>query len=117
MLAGGVRWILPFAIVTLLGCRSVWVHPDATAEKYANDLFFCRQGMERSEWQARAESEFDTRSDRAWALEGTDEPKVVNRAWKSCMVSLGWDTVVGSRSSPPWRTPRPPQAHRRFGPK
>lgn len=95
----------------LLGCRSIWYHPQATAEKYEQDLFFCQHGMELSEWQARHAG---TESERAWALGQRAVPGPVQHGWKQCMVRLGWNTRVGFRSEPPWSS-RPPAPSRGRG--
>ena len=81
------------AAVLLTGCRTIWIHPDATPEKYEDDKYFCQHGVERGEGLPPAETE----SERAWALE---EPP--SRAdWKQCMLRLGWDTIPGARWLPP----------------
>lgn len=92
----------------LVGCRTVWVHPNATADKYADDTFFCKYGIERSEWvpPEPREGERGTASERAWALESPEdyaslgEPR---KNWKRCMVRLGWGTASGGRDGYEWR--------------
>ncbi len=86
----------------LVACRSIWVHPEAPAEKYASDLFFCQRGIELSEWRETQQAGTDTRSDRAWALGDAAAPAVVMPGWKHCMIRLGWHTRAGSRSEAPW---------------
>ena len=101
----------------LLGCRTIWVHPDATAEKYYNDLFFCRYGIERSEWKPEPDSGGTaTDSERAWALEGeeVEVPRKMNPDWKKCMVRLGWTTSTGGRGDEPWWKPMPPMREELF---
>lgn len=89
----------------LVGCRTVWVHPEATADKYASDLFFCQRGIELSEWRETHETSTGTRSDRAWALGDDAAPAAELPGWKHCMIRLGWDTRVGFRSEAPWSSP------------
>jgi hypothetical protein len=97
--------------VSLVGCRTVWVHPEATAQKYADDTFFCKYGVERSEWVSEAGVEAERQ--RALAPAGG----VINRAWKHCLRELGWTTTTGSRSNEAWSTPEAtPSKRRRNGP-
>ncbi len=111
--AVGIASLL-LASLSLVGCRTIWVHPDATAEKYENDMFFCRYGIERSEWKPEPKpDEPVTESERAWALEGPNEvpPGEVRAGWKKCMVRLGWSTSSSGRGDRPWRTPLPPRGY------
>lgn len=97
----------------LVGCRTVWVHPEATAKKFDEDTFFCKYGIERSEWEPDP-AEPTTDSERAWAFEGGSQPATVSPGWKRCMLKLGWDTSVSFRSAKPWRKPTQ-QKPRRYG--
>jgi hypothetical protein len=103
-----MRRAVVLAAFAVLGCRSIWYHPEATGEKYTRDLFFCQHGMELAEWRAQLPN---TASERAWALGEGVVPGPVDRGWKQCMVRLGWDTRVGFRSEKPWsrRPPAPPR--------
>ncbi len=109
---GTMKYTVILSAILLLGCRSVWVHPEATAQKYEGDLFFCKHGVERSEWKPDP-GEVATDSDREWALGGGSQPTVVREGWKHCMIRLGWHTVVGGRSEKPWRTPA--ERRKRYG--
>ena len=72
-----------------LGCHAVWTHPDATAEKYNRDLYYCRYGVEPDPNLTEAEIR-----QRALLLQRKD--------WKQCMTALGWTKTTGSASSEPW---------------
>ena len=71
------------------GCRSVWVHPDASEVKYQNDMARCKYGTSSEELQ------------RILATETSPIPQY-RSDWKRCMDLLGWHTQVRRRSSPPW---------------
>lgn len=76
----------------LLGCRTVWVHPKATAEKYQTDFARCKYGMTPAELERIMDDPHK------------DFPPQ-RRDWKRCMQLLGWHTKVGSRSHRAWDTP------------
>ena len=122
----GLGLLATLLAASAFGCRTVWVHPEATAEKYSGDLFFCHYGVERVVWEAeRARDAPETApvaaaapgaADRSWALgEATPAPAPgpVRAGWKRCMVNFGWDTSASGRRDRPWRTPRPPRS--RYG--
>jgi hypothetical protein len=101
--------------LVFVACRTVWVHEEATAEKYANDIFFCKYGLERSEWLPPEPEERRTQSERAWALGEPDysslgEPR---EDWKRCMVRLGWRTSAGGRDGLEWQLDSAPVPRRR----
>ena len=81
------------ATALLPGCRTIWLHPDATVEKYEDDKYFCQHGVERGE----SEPGVQTESERAWALSISQ----ARADWKQCMVRLGWETIPGARWLPP----------------
>jgi hypothetical protein len=71
-----------------LGCRTVWVHPEASREKYTADSYRCRYGQ-----APPSEEEI---------LQG-EIPDVRRRhGWKECMALLGWTPKTGMRASPPY---------------
>ena len=92
--AAGSGWklasLLGLFALFLVGCRSVWVHPEASAEKYAHDLHVCRYGTEPS-------------------VAAGASPGRAQRGWKQCMVGLGWETDTGFRSNQPWSKPQKPR--------
>lgn len=89
-----VTGLLFLAVATLLcGCRTIWMHPEATPEKYEDDKYFCQRGVERGENPPGV----DTESERAWAL--GESPARAD--WKQCMLRLGWETIPGARWLPP----------------
>jgi hypothetical protein len=87
---------LPTLVVALAllipGCRSVWVHPDATEAMYLNDSARCKYGISNEALE------------RAIATPSGPLPQV-RSDWKQCMGLLGWHTQVRRRSSPPWGYP------------
>jgi hypothetical protein len=90
-----------FDITSLLGLaretRSECPIPDATQEMYDRDMAACRYGIEPFDSAAYSSAIADRQRS--------------HRAWKACMVTRGWDTTVGNRSSPSWRPPyRPSKA-------
>lgn len=118
MMAPVKRALLILGLLLLASCRSVWVHPEATEEKYAADLFFCQRGVELDEWQASGGAVTETRSERVWALNpAVDAVGGMRPDWKQCMVALGWHTVARSRRNPAWMTPDPPPSAGRPGAK
>jgi len=101
----GVSICLVIAIFGL-SCRTQWRHPDATAEKYSHDTFFCQYGIERSEWEAqqREQGVSKTESDRSWALSDDSLPAGgVRPDWKHCMIKLGWESVQQGSGDARWR--------------
>ena len=73
----------------LSGCRTVWVHPDASQAKYFEDLHHCQYGTSVPTAQ-------DYR-------DGTvSELPRVRGDWKMCMGALGWSTKVGDYFSKPF---------------
>ena len=79
----------------LFGCRSVWVHPEATAEKYQEDTARCKYGMTSSELE-----EVINDPDRQMPRHRDD--------WRECMQLLGWTTETDYRSEPVWDRPWSP---------
>ena len=71
------------------GCRSVWVHPEATQEKFTHDQARCMYGMSSEE------------ADRI-LLNPDEVPPSPRKGWKRCMTLLGWDTVTGARAGRQW---------------
>jgi hypothetical protein len=86
---------LIFVTILLLGptsCRTTWVHPEATQQKYAHDSYKCQYGTEPpSAEQIRGS--------------GTLPVTERRRDWKACMALLGWSRDTRMRSSEPWGTP------------
>jgi len=78
--------------LVLTGCRSVWVHPDATEAMYLNDIARCKYGIPNDELQ------------RAIATPSSPLPEY-RSDWRQCMGLLGWHTQVRRRSSPKWGHP------------
>ena len=90
------RALLLIMLLAVLGtgCRTVWVHPEATQEKWSQDFYLCR---------------FGAKPPTAEDLQDADRPVLVPRSdWKHCLATLGWTTRVRPRSSPPFSTPDPP---------
>ena len=79
---------LLLALLVTAGCRNVWVHPEATAEKYNSDLYLCKYGTP----QPTAEE---------YANPNRVVPKV-RRDWKLCMAAQGWELDTRHRSSKPY---------------
>ena len=80
------------------GCRSVWVHPEASEAKYQNDTAQCKYGISNEELQ------------RILATPTSLIPQY-RSDWKRCMTLLGWHTQVRRRSNPPWGSvPRPDES-------
>ena len=72
----------------LLGCRTVWVHPEASQQKYTEDYYSCRFGTEPPTQEAIRQGEL---------------PDVAARPdWKQCMALLGWTSKVGMRWNEPY---------------
>ena len=126
-----IRWghagcaALILAAVFAVGCRTVWVHPEATAEKYQKDTFFCKYGIEQSDWSPPVEAETagegstadmkteaermtEEAGERSWAL-GIDPGRPVKRDWKKCMSRLGWNSVTSARQERAFRTTMIPE--------
>lgn len=82
--------------VVLVGCRTVWEHPDASAEKYREDRVRCQFGM--------TPAELDRLYER-YSKEPEFQMPRARRGWKQCMVARGWTSSVGSRSESPWSQP------------
>jgi hypothetical protein len=82
-----VALYLMLITVVSVGCRTVWVHPDASHEKYTSDFYRCRFGTEPPTPEEIEHGELPTITPR--------------RDWKQCMALLGWRTKTGMRSSPP----------------
>lgn len=83
----GVLALLILACMST-GCRTVFVHPDATQEKYTADFYRCRFGTEPPTQEEIHRGDLPTLNPR--------------RDWKHCMALLGWTTKVGMRWSPPY---------------
>ena len=79
---------LAFPLI-LLGCRIVWIHPEATAEKYQADTLRCKYGMTPAEFQQAVDT-----------ANGQIPP--YRRNWRECMQMLGWKTKTDSRDHRPW---------------
>ena len=91
------RSIFRFAIaigccLVLSGCRSVWVHPEATADKHREDLARCKYGISSAE-----ADEIVTNPDRQIPPHRPD--------WRNCMELLGWSTKTARRGHRIWDTP------------
>ena len=84
--------------VVLVGCRTVWKHPDASAEMYREDRVRCQFGM--------TPAELDRLYERYTEDPASQMPRA-RRGWKQCMVARGWTTSVGSRARKPWSQPWP----------
>lgn len=75
-------------LLVAMGCRNVWVHPEATHAKYNHDLYLCQFGTEPPSVEGYADP---------------DRPNpTLRRDWKYCMASLGWELDSRSRSSKPY---------------
>jgi hypothetical protein len=75
-------------LVSVLGCRSVWVHPEATHARFNEDLYRCQFGAEPPS---------------VAAFRSSDRPVVeLRQDWKLCMASLGWERDTRFRSSEPY---------------
>jgi hypothetical protein len=71
-----------------VGCKNVWIHPEATREKYNHDLYLCQ---------------FGTKPPNVESLGDPDRANpTLRRDWKHCMASLGWEIDNRSRSSKPY---------------
>lgn len=82
--------MLAFSLVLLVsGCRTVWMHPNATAAMYQNDILRCKYRMTPEELQRLL-----TDPDASLPEYRTD--------WKQCMELLGWEPERRSASRPPW---------------
>jgi hypothetical protein len=68
----------------IVGCRTVWVHPDASAQKYADDMFWCQYGYHRGDEIAEHTA-----------------PRPLHRGWRECMGALGWEPRRGVK----WELP------------
>lgn len=75
--------------VLVAGCRTVWVHPDATAEKYAEDIARCKYGLTAAEVNHIV-------------LNSGEALPPHRRNWKQCMQILGWSTETKPRAHPLW---------------
>jgi len=85
------KWFVLGALVALTfpGCRSVYVHPEATAEKFENDQARCKYNVSAAELAAIVGDESRT-------------IPPIRRDWKKCMIAMGWDTRSRVRSSNVW---------------
>ena len=84
----GLALTLAITSLATSGCRSVWVHPDASHEKYSADLYRCRYGVDPP-------TADEIRS-------GTVASPRARRDWKLCMNTLGWSPRVGMSWDPPY---------------
>ena len=75
--------------ISLSGCRNVWVHPQASEEKWTYDSELC-DGMPKTDTPAKP------------------SPPEGARSWKQCMLALGWSTETDSSVAPLYRKPTPP---------
>jgi hypothetical protein len=79
-------------VLLISGCRTVWVHPNASAQMYEADILRCKYRM--------------TPEDLQRLLADPNAPLPDYRSdWKQCMELLGWETDRRSRSSAPWGVP------------
>ena len=39
--------LLVLFMAALGGCQTLWIHPEATSDKYERDVYYCRFGVER----------------------------------------------------------------------
>ena len=79
--------------VVLVGCRTVWEHPEASAEKYREDRTLCQYGMTPAELVRLHERHIkDPTLPLPW----------IQADWKRCMVAHGWFTRGGTRLGAPW---------------
>lgn len=79
--------------VLLTGCRTVWVHPDASAEKYHEDTVRCQFGISSTELERLHER---------YATEPEFRLPEARSGWTRCMEARGWSTRVGLRSKASW---------------
>ena len=77
---------------SLLGCRLVWVHPEATEQKFQEDTAHCKYGITATEL-------VETMKSRAAPV------PPLHRDWRNCMQLLGWATEVKPRGHRLWDTP------------
>jgi hypothetical protein len=84
--------VVALLAAAMTGCRSVWVHADASEARYQADFTRCSYGVSSEELQQ--------------ILATPSSPLPKHRPdWKQCMALLGWQTEWRSRSSPPWGLP------------
>ena len=80
--------LLGLLAASTTGCRTVWVHPEATQEKYSHDMYWCRYGAEPPDPNKMYEA----------------RPVLhLHRDWPICMESLHWSKTTGVRSDKPYR--------------
>jgi len=72
----------------IVGCRVVWVHPEASAEKYETDVAHCKYGL--------------TAVDLNRTIQAGKALPPHNRNWKQCMQLLGWSTETKPRAHRLW---------------
>jgi hypothetical protein len=65
-----------------LGCRTVWIHPNATPEKFETEKAQCLR-----------------------EIGSPPSDGVAYRNWKACLLANGWTATTGFRSSPAVRPP------------
>jgi len=83
-------WTLSLMLVaTALGCRTVWIHPDASQAKFDADRAECQRAID----EARAA--------------GASAPN-----WKRCLLDRGWTATTDFRSSAAVRKPLAPTSER-----
>ena len=73
----------------LSGCRTVWLHPDASAEKYEKDSIRCKYNMNPREL------------DHILSDPNQPEPRI-RSDWKRCMALIGWSSRTDSSGNPAW---------------
>ena len=78
-----------FVALGVSGCRSVYVHPDATAEKFEVDSTRCKYNMNPTDF-------------RNVLADSSQDVPVIRTDWKRCMVALGWETRGGVRAENIW---------------
>lgn len=76
---------------SVLGCRTVWVHPDASEAKWHQDYDRCRYGLTSKELEQHD-------ADPYLALPPRRDD------WKQCLLRLGWRTRSGRHGSAPYST-------------
>ena len=85
MRLAAASWLL---MLLAVGCKNVWVHPDATHAKYNHDLYLCQFGTEPPSVESLGDP-------------GRANP-TLREDWKLCMGSLGWEIDNRSRRSKPY---------------
>ena len=74
-----LAFLLVLFMAALGGCETLWIHPEATSDKYERDVYYCRFGVERLPADATPEEQ----RERAIAVQPREH-------WTECMYQLGW---------------------------